>query len=362
MFKPNRNKSRVHPQLPSCKLSILVPAYNEEVETVNRLLKSLLNQRKIQRNDYEILIIVNNDLKPITSKQVFKNNQKILNTKWTQIYNDQLNISIYDHSTQGYEIPACNIGAARDTLLNHAYLRYVGNDYNGIIMHVDADIYVKDNYLLSKYIEAFEDNSTIGLVGGKWREVYTEDCTGFSHKAVKSVFETIGLSKQCKELSNFIKGKPVLDAFGGSNMLARCYESVKVGGFKHINLEEDKDFGYRLKKYADRHGMTIINKRTELKVVAEMRISARTGSSIANDVNTLLAGEQLYVKHPPNPKQLLKVDRGTYLSLIEQAKLRPGGNELVAYIEDYGQLWIRKSRKTSNWSVASKPKLALVRN
>lgn len=345
MSKYDQNKSRVQPQLDNCMLSILVPAFNESIETIDRLLNSITYQQNINQDDFEILIIVNNDLRSRTTNEVFKNNQKVLNKDWALKYKNKLNISVYDHSSVGHEIPTCSIGAARDILLNYAYSRYQGTNYNGIIMHIDADVYFKDSLLLSKYLDIFKDSSVIGVIGGKWREVFTEDCPGFAHEQVKNAFKIIGLSKQCKELSNFIKGKSVLDAFGGSNMLARCYESLKIGGFKHINFEEDKEFGYRLKEYAANHGMKIVNKRTELKVVAELRVSNRTGSSISNDINTLLAGGSLRMKHPHKSNEYLEINTETYEFLVNKVKLLVGGDELMTYIEDYGELWIHKSRK-----------------
>jgi glycosyltransferase involved in cell wall biosynthesis len=326
-------------QNPNCKLAVLVPVYNESEDTLARLLRSLTEQEDASPLDFEVICLINND-RPGTKnyKAVHTANQKLLQSGLPEKFN-KLNIEIIDCSSLRREISGCNIGKVRNLLVREAASRFRGNNHNGILLHVDADVYFKDRQFIRKSLDLFDDPSVLGVVGGKWRETFVEDYPEYDPSKLRAAFAQIGLSKQCKELSNFLKGRRVLHAFGGSNILTRCFESVAIGSFKSLQVEEDKEFGYRMWRYAESNNRKILVKKTELKVVASLRISERTGSTFRNEIEQFMRGEELIVKHPATPERLA-VNEQTYELLKSRALKLPGGKELVEYIEDYGILWI----------------------
>lgn len=328
------------PQNPNCKLAVLVPAFNEDVDTLTRLLDSLVEQEGVTSADFEVICLVNND-KPGTKgyEAVRAANQKLLQANLSKKFGKQLNVAIVDRSSFGREIAGCNIGKVRNLLTHEAAKRFRGNNHNGVLLHVDADVYFKDTQFVSKALGMFEDPDVVGVVGGKWREVFVKDYPEYDPEMLRQAFRQVGLSKQCKELSSFLKGRRVLHTFGGSNMLTRCFESVAVGGFKSLHVEEDKEFGYRMWHYSESNSRKILVRKTQLKVVASLRISERTGSTFRDEIEKFIRGEELIVKHPATPERLV-VNSDTYELLKSRALTLPGGKELVEYIEDYGILWI----------------------
>lgn len=328
-------------QSPNCKLAILVPIFNEDESTITRLLDSLTQQKRVALSEFEVICLVNNDLSGTKNyEEIYKANQKVLKMDWLKNPRDSLSIIILDHSSSGKEIMGCNIGKVRNRLINEAAKRFRSNNYNGILLHVDADVYLNDKLFIRKAIDLFDNADVIGVVGGKWREAFTANYPEYEPELLRAAFKQIGLSKQCKELSNFLKGRHVLQTFGSSNMLSRCYESVAVGGIRDLKVEEDKEFGYRMWQYAENNTRKIHVKKTELKVVASLRISERTPSSFKDEIEEFMRGEELIVKHPATPERLV-VNNETYELLKSRALKLPGGSELVEYIEDYGVLWIR---------------------
>lgn len=341
-------------QGPLCKLAVLVPIYNEDPFIVERLLSSLEAQQHIDPAEFEVLCLVNNDLPGTTGHDnAFEANQRVL----AMLRNRQhrANVVTLDCSSAGCETSANNIGKVRDRLVRTAYERFSAREYNGVLFHVDADVYLDDPLFLRKALNGFADPEVIGIAGGKWREAFLDEYPEYDAEQLRKGFEAIGFAKQCKELSNFVKGKPVLHAFGGSNMFSRCYESVEVGSVPHHAVGEDKQFGYRLAAYAQTRGKKILVQKVEMKVVAAFRISDRTASSFREEIECAMAGEQLSVKHPYGYEDLL-VNHETFEYLRREALKLPYGEELVRYIEDYGVLWIRErapQRVTATLQVAA---------
>src|SRR6266536_3561992 len=222
-------------QDPNCKLAVLVPIFNEDERTITRLLDSLTRQKGLSSSEFEVLCLVNND-RPGTKgyEEIYKANQTILKLDWFKNPRSGLHITVLDRSSPDKEIMNCNIGKARNQLVHEAAKRFRANNYNGILLHVDADVYLRDELFLRKAIDLFDDPDVIGVVGGKWREVFVADYPEYEPELLRIAFKQIGLSKQCKELSNFLKGRSVVQTFGGSNMLSRCYESVAIGGIKAL--------------------------------------------------------------------------------------------------------------------------------
>lgn len=250
------------PQNPNCKLAVLVPVFNERIDTLTRLLESLIDQENVEPNTVEVICLVNND-RPGTKdyQTVYEANQKVLKAGLSERFREKLSVTVIDHSSHGHEIPGCNIGKVRNLLVQEAAKRFRSNNHNGILLNVDADVHFKDKQFIRKSLDLFNDPRVVGVVGGKWREAFVKDYPEYDPDKLKAAFTQVGLSKQCKELSNFLKGRRVLHTFGGSNMLTRCFESVAIGGFKSVTVEEDKEFGYRMWHYAESNNRKILVKK-----------------------------------------------------------------------------------------------------
>jgi hypothetical protein len=334
------NEAMSRNQDPSCKLAILVPIFDEEERTIARLLDSLTRQREVAPPEFEVICLVNNDL-PGTMKyeEVYGANQEVLRICRLTDPRGEQRITVLDCSSPGKEIAGCNVGEARNRLVHAATRRFRRNGHNGVLLHVDADVYFNDALFLRKAIDLFDDPDVIGVAGGKWREAFVSDYPEYEPELLRAALKQIGLAKQCVELSNYLSGEPVLQAFGGSNMLSRCYESVAVGGIRGLEVDEDKEFGRRMWRYAEENGRKILVKKTQLKVVASLRISERTGSSFKGEVEKFIRGKDLSIDHQDAPKSLV-VNHETYELLKSRASALPDGRELVEYIEDYGAVWI----------------------
>jgi hypothetical protein len=291
-------------------------------------------------SEFEVICVVNNDL-PGTKRyeEVYGANQELLRMERLTEPSGELSITVLDCSSPGKEIVGCNVGRARNRLVHAAAKRFRDNGHNGILLHVDADVYFNDALFLRKAIDLFDDPDVIGVAGGKWREACLADYPEYDRESLRAALKQIALAKQCIELSNYLSGKPVLRGFGGSNMLSRCHESVAVGGIRSLEVDEDKEFGGRMWRYAEENQRKVLVRKTELKVVAALRISQRTGSSFKGEVEAIIRGKELMIGHPDASGSLV-VNRDTYELLKSRALALPDGREFVEFIEDYGVVWI----------------------
>lgn len=314
-------------------ISILVPIYGESIETINRLLNSIQAQINIRYRQVRIVCLVNNGpISKVDQNTYLCNQQALRYLKSLELDN----LFLIDRSSNGCEVPCCNIGKARQLLIEHEFSYYSSLQTNGILLNVDADSFLEDVEFIAKLISYYE-TGVIAVSGGKNRKVFLEKyISDHTREDIIEAFKIINLAKQCKELCNFIKGERVHEAFGGSNMSALCFESNKVG-FKPYDVGEDKDFGERMATYSELTGSKIVYAKVDFKVSAEMRLSGRTGSSFTDDIMYVLSGGKLSIQGWPFKEEGL-VNEQNYGRLAKHVRAMPDGNDVLEYIEDYGQL------------------------
>lgn len=119
------------------KISIGIPAYNES-ENLTSLIKCLMSQVE---EDFQIIeiIIVNDNSNDGTEKQISKIKDKI--------------IKVVNNSQR--------LGQALSQ--NKILKRFKGD----ILVFLNADLFIKDNYFISKLISPFKMDKKIGLVSAK---------------------------------------------------------------------------------------------------------------------------------------------------------------------------------------------------
>lgn len=140
---------------PECYLTIVIPVRNE-AEHLTKTLKSLTFQkdsknRPIKPETFEIIFLVNNSTDD--SKEIIQN--------WcrrhpsTKIYFAEVSL----------EPENSNIGYVRRWLMNEAYLRLTGNNFNGgIIATTDGDTEIAPNWISATVSEI---KKGVGAVGGR---------------------------------------------------------------------------------------------------------------------------------------------------------------------------------------------------
>lgn len=320
----------------NCKMAIIIPVFNENIEMVTQLVDSLTTQQSINTDEIAVFMVVNNDM-PDTKNYpaIYAANQKILQYDWAKHANIALHL--IDCSSKNREIPNCSVGAARDIGLHVATLSFADVGVNGILIHVDADTSFKDSHYLKKALNLFSDPDVIGVAGGKNREVVLSEYPVADYpnrEALTDAFRMQATAGKCRYLLKFIERDDFLfRVFTGTNMLGRAFESVLAGGIPHINYLEDWQYGFRLWDYAVQHQQRVVVDRS-LRVSASFRISERTGSSFKDAIHDLIQGKLPTAKNPITG-ELLTLDNTAYVGLRKEALALPHGENLVAYMDDY---------------------------
>jgi len=183
------------------KVSIIVPAYNEE-ETIADCIQSLLNLN-YPKNMYEILIVDNNST-DATSKIIQKYH----------------NISYFNERKQG-TATARNLGIKKSK--------------GEILAFIDADCVASKNWLIN-LIEEFNPNTKIAGIGGKIRV--------FHPSSIIEKFGNLRLYNQ-EQFIEGTSGQPPFLATGNCAYKAKILK--KVGSFDTSFItSEDNDLGWRV--------------------------------------------------------------------------------------------------------------------
>lgn len=194
------------PMKSSCRVSIVIPVFNEENMIENCL--SDLNNQMIDKNKYEIIIIDNNS---------GDNTLQVLD-KWIRD-NQVNNVHFLLEKAKG-------VTAARRRGFDEVILRYYdrGNDCEHIILSADGDNRIPPNWI-ETYLDAF-NNSDKDIIFGD------------------SEFDLLSL-KDYPNIRKFLEYKRKIEQvikkvfFGraeGNNFGVKLKAYTKIGGFKHNYL------------------------------------------------------------------------------------------------------------------------------
>lgn len=254
-----------------CEISIVIPAYTER-DYILRPLCSLVHQKNINIDQYEVIIVVNNkdphSIKKGSQKNcartakeygIYENNQETLRLLRyinnneakdvrlkegeieivEKIKKSGLSIHVVDKSTDGLN-PA-NVGAARNRGVAEAIERFYKIGKNGIVVQSDADTSFDKHYLY-KVLSFFRNSPGVVGITGETRLEKSEE--------KNPVFRTASLYSEMdyryRDILDYIKEKQI--NFYGANTASRAFETALAGGVPISAGNEDAKFGYKLGK------------------------------------------------------------------------------------------------------------------
>lgn len=290
------------PMHPDCKLSIVVPVFNEDVRRLSRQLISFHKQTAIKPTEFEIVYVINNDEDDGTERAL-KIRAKNIHAAAYLRQDHGMAVHVIDKSSPGMTIASCNVGKARNRGVAEAGVRFYEQGKNGILLQTDADTWFEDPRHLAKICQAMEgDPRIIGIAGGlnyEW-DPDAEDPT--ERQLLMSKLAEFKRLKQFKLLREFIAGRKPDERprfsdkrFTGAHMISRSLEVAMIGGLKDLDHGSDPLFGRALYGFADTHGQEILSLRQALYVTTALRESDRTGASFKKIFDQLDVGKYVAV-------------------------------------------------------------------
>lgn len=158
--------------LKTCKLTVLIPVYNESPEILLRPLESLIKQNGIKFENFEVVFVVNNSrLEAINKDPAFLSNQQALEilsyagrlrpkyffsevdelkSRWKNIRESGLVIRVIDQSSEKKSEIQNTVGLARNRAgmeVCKDFLTQAAVKENGIIVSADCDCRFSENYI-----------------------------------------------------------------------------------------------------------------------------------------------------------------------------------------------------------------------
>lgn len=275
------------PPLPECILHIAIPAYEENIGTVKKQLESIENQVGVDFKSFEVIYLINNS--PEIKQETRRINQETI--KFITNYNAPFPIHVIDNSSVGREIHGCNVGQARNRLLQQISFRAGFNqqnsDRNSIILQTDADTTLPEHYIKTA-LEQFE-NSQIAASSNGRRYVPDEELTGDAENLIK----TLMLVTKNK-VADWVQNGTYLNyslaqlesRMVGPNMLSTVDSALAVLGIINANAKEDTTFGRDLYTLCRQVGNIYATALPHLLVNNTLRISGRTSSGFEKFLNT----------------------------------------------------------------------------
>lgn len=325
----------------NCKVAVVVPAYGER-GYILRGIYSLAQQKGVDINEYELIIVVNNP--PSMPNQEFHETDEDYLRK-TELYqkalgdNDAtiqliqkiqgadvdvetapeedemikkirdsgLKVHFIDKASPNKTLPLgeANVGGARNRGVAEAVERFYLQSRDGIIAQSDADVRFDEGYIRA-LIDAFQDPELVGLAGQVEFDQDTNDDSSLakmlsSHQNLKNMYADLMNIMLKKEFGEEVveQDKKLTDFyvhFAGSNMASRAFTAALAGGVPKLAGGEDPAFGQRISKLGK-----VAKVKTVITHPAD-RFSARTdvncghGQQRIKDAVALSTGEMRLFK------------------------------------------------------------------
>lgn len=262
----------------------MIPAYRESFEGLKETINSICHSPK--KIKYKILIL--NNYRENDSTEIRHTAAEV--TKQLQLYTKEkpLPVLVFESVLTGKK---AGVGMARKLLMDTALLCFVAQNKDGLIINIDADTVVEENYL-STIQKQFNCNSNIEAAS-----------IAFHHPSTKSL-EPILLYEL--HLRYFINMKRLLSlpyAYQtvGSAMAVSAHAYAKEGG---MNMRQAGEDFYFIHKFTKNHSLIDIN---DTCVYPSGRSSDRvpfgTGKAV-NDITEL--GSQSYNTYNPESFKVIK--------------------------------------------------------
>lgn len=282
-------------------LIVVIPVFNESLDVVLMPLLSLSRQTGVSRNDFEILVIVNNSRRQARERSPeFLQNQKIISffkflngeiseppflltdnqrRQVMEIWRSGLTINLVDHSTESYAYERANAGTAKDSGGWIAHQRLASQKGQGIIAICDCDCRFSENFV-AEIIESFKFPN-VAAVSGPW---FTEVDPALDHREILEQAAALHFGKEYsirhrqplteKAPLRFQKRDKIKKSVfvSGPTAIVSTGAWKGVGGMEHTNSFEDIIFKNKLQ---DLPGEIIYN--PNFWVVNLFRVSERAG-------------------------------------------------------------------------------------
>lgn len=321
------------PQDPRCEIAIVVPVSNEDPEAVRRLLNSLIEQRGVDPEQYEVLAVVNNrkDDGSIDFKQRREASQAVLDMPiWAnrpagdlsgrsdderrkiEEIRKRVRFFAIDKSSSGNELAEGGVGRARNRGIAEAAFRFFKQGKNGILFQTDADARLPDPEFLKRTLDAFADKEVLGGTGGFYYEFPIETSDPVERAKLEKDRDDLVMLQTLKRLYQFdpreYKKGDAGAGLPGVNMMTRSYETAVLGGLEDMPAGEDTAFKSALRRFATARGRSLF-KDDSLKIATALRESQRTPvlfkSFVAGE-----SGGQKFIEDPLVMKELLRKKSG----------------------------------------------------
>ncbi len=259
---------------------IVIPAFNETLESVQEVLFSLVDQSA--NYIFEVIIVINHGIND--DEKIKFQNQKLFDCL------EQLK-SALDFPLlllRAFDLPRkkAGVGLARKIGMDEALRRWHSMDKNGLIICLDADSPVKHNYI-EKIIDWFEKYQKLDAVS-----------IGFEHKHPSDQNQKLAIIKYELHLRYFIQiqafvGLPFAIQTVGSAMGVRAYAYAQEGGMPVSKAGEDF---YFLHKFIAKNKCGSIE---EPLVFPSSRESDRVPFGTGRAIGTMLSSNQIFSSYDP---------------------------------------------------------------
>jgi glycosyltransferase involved in cell wall biosynthesis len=219
--------------------AIVIPAY-DELEYLDKTLKSLFENDLDLIKTTLILIVVNNPDSIDHNSEIFYNNQKLL-SQLEEINKSNINLCWIDSSSKGAGLKGKGgVGLARKIGMD-SVLQYLNWEGDPLIFSLDADTIVSQNYLIS-ITDYFAQNKEIVCV-----------TVPFKHLRDGTAEENTTIDDYEYYLNNYVDmlkyaGSPYAYHAIGSAMIFRGSAYIKTGGMKVNCAGEDFYFLQDIRK------------------------------------------------------------------------------------------------------------------
>lgn len=287
------------PMKKECRVAIMIPVHNEDIETILQPLDSLADQKGVSLESFEVDFIVNNSKKEAEEEQeAFLKNQKIIDfiksiTRQSSVMLEDLpekkrrifekvkesgiEVNVIDKSSLDHAEDENNIGIARNRAGAEVAKRYLdsSDDVERVMAMTDSDCEFSENYVES-LIKSFDEHEINGLSGNLEFEVDPNlPNSELTQKVMDVYFDRDKPKKDYSEEEDFIvkereEKRGTMQA--GADMAVKVRSWGLVEGVPNFPGGEDVRFGKKIEnlkgKVAKNYGYT---------VKALLRVSERTG-------------------------------------------------------------------------------------
>jgi len=309
------------PQNPGCEIGVVVPAYGESPERILAQVFSLVGQKGVPPEQFEVIYIVNNgkDDGSKNFKEIFELNQAVLqlpiwknrdNLEFLKSFpeekrdflrtiHERFNFFAVDKSSPESSISDCNIGKARNRGAAEECKRFYEAGKNGILMQTDADVLFDYEQYLEKAVFLFRSAPTlIGVSGSVDYEFSPDNKEELEPEEIKKEWQDLVLLKASKRMSQFLQGQNKVEAhdfigFGGANTLSRSFETAVFGNMADRAAGEDTDFSRRIDNFARGRGKKILGLQDSFILVSALRESGRTPVALKKFYGVTESGDKL---------------------------------------------------------------------